>query len=395
MGLTGCGDSENASFVVSDTNSGTVGGANVIGRIDPELLVTDGVVGSALGPATVTGNSFSTRISTEGVGLLALEDGGANVRGFALTFPGETPVISFESTVFAAVSMEPGFLRLQAGPGREQIAAIRSTPGFLPFVSYLRNNAGIPLDFLSGEPEFKELLGDILASLGNPLLDGLAVPAGSASGQTVTLQNPSPRFLSISRDGQTLPDLLPPFGTLTDVAPAGQSPDYSLFGVGTLDNGDPDDNLVDRTFPSTVQASLLLPLYELAAGKRLSLEAGLNYFQTLGLDYPPLGTAAHDELLLASALQSSFAANLGELSADSFSGLSQILAQQPSIPGLGFSIGAILKFKQHKDNPTQTPIGTPIALVFIAAALLFLPSIIGITGETLFGDDATPPAEPS
>jgi len=29
------------------------------------------------------------------------------------------------------------------------------------------------------------------------------------------------------------------------------------------------------------------------------------------------------------------------------------------------------------DNPTQVPIGTPIQLVFIAAALQFLPSIIG------------------
>ncbi len=28
------------------------------------------------------------------------------------------------------------------------------------------------------------------------------------------------------------------------------------------------------------------------------------------------------------------------------------------------------------DNPTQIPIGTPIALVFIAAALLFIPSVL-------------------
>jgi hypothetical protein len=35
--------------------------------------------------------------------------------------------------------------------------------------------------------------------------------------------------------------------------------------------------------------------------------------------------------------------------------------------GLGFSIGAILKFKQHKDNPTQEPIplSTLVALKFI------------------------------
>ncbi|MEM1243244.1 MAG: type IV secretion protein IcmD [Pseudomonadota bacterium] len=55
------------------------------------------------------------------------------------------------------------------------------------------------------------------------------------------------------------------------------------------------------------------------------------------------------------------------------------------VAGFGFAIGAILKFKAHKDNPTQIPVGTPIALIFIAAALIFLPSIFGVTGKTLFG----------
>ncbi|MDF1645819.1 MAG: type IV secretion protein IcmD, partial [Legionellaceae bacterium] len=65
------------------------------------------------------------------------------------------------------------------------------------------------------------------------------------------------------------------------------------------------------------------------------------------------------------------------------------------LAGLGFSIGAIMKFKQHKDNPTQIPIGTPIALVFIAAALLFLPSILGVAGATMFGSDGGEVAGPS
>lgn len=55
------------------------------------------------------------------------------------------------------------------------------------------------------------------------------------------------------------------------------------------------------------------------------------------------------------------------------------------IAGFGFAIGAILKFKAHKDNPTQIPVGTPFALLFIAAALIFLPQIFGIAGQTLFG----------
>lgn len=69
----------------------------------------------------------------------------------------------------------------------------------------------------------------------------------------------------------------------------------------------------------------------------------------------------------------------------SFTNLTKLITAGSYLAGLGFSIGAIMKFKQHKDNPTQIPIGTPIALVFIAAALLFLPSILGVTGATMFG----------
>ena len=69
----------------------------------------------------------------------------------------------------------------------------------------------------------------------------------------------------------------------------------------------------------------------------------------------------------------------------SFANLTKLMTAGSYLAGLAFSIGAIMKFKQHKDNPTQVPIGTPVALVFIAAALLFLPTILGITGFTLFG----------
>lgn len=69
----------------------------------------------------------------------------------------------------------------------------------------------------------------------------------------------------------------------------------------------------------------------------------------------------------------------------SFSNIAKLITAGAYIGGLAFSVGAIMKFKQHKDNPTQIPIGTPIALVFIGAALLFLPSILGTAGQTLFG----------
>lgn len=73
----------------------------------------------------------------------------------------------------------------------------------------------------------------------------------------------------------------------------------------------------------------------------------------------------------------------------SFESLTKLITAGSYLAGLAFSIGAIMKFKQHKDNPTNIPVGTPIAMTFIAAALLFLPSILGVTGATLFGGSGT------
>jgi intracellular multiplication protein IcmD len=91
-------------------------------------------------------------------------------------------------------------------------------------------------------------------------------------------------------------------------------------------------------------------------------------------------------------LNDAFAAqSLGTLASSitgSFGNLAKLITAMSYMAGLAFAVGAIMKFKQHKDNPTQIPIGTPIALLFIAAALLFLPTVLGIAGKSIFGDDA-------
>jgi intracellular multiplication protein IcmD len=69
----------------------------------------------------------------------------------------------------------------------------------------------------------------------------------------------------------------------------------------------------------------------------------------------------------------------------SFGALAKLITAGSYIAGFGFSLGAILKFKQHKDNPQQIPIGTPIAMLFVAAALIFLPTIFGTANQTIFG----------
>lgn len=73
----------------------------------------------------------------------------------------------------------------------------------------------------------------------------------------------------------------------------------------------------------------------------------------------------------------------------SIGSLAQLITAGSYVGGFAFAVGAILKFKAHKDNPTQASISTPIVLLFVAAALIFLPSIFKSTGGTLFEPFAT------
>jgi len=98
--------------------------------------------------------------------------------------------------------------------------------------------------------------------------------------------------------------------------------------------------------------------------------------------------AAVTASLVAFAGSAMAAMTAGEVASSIYSSFEQItklITAGAYLGGLAFSIGAIMKFKQHKDNPTQVPIGTPIALLFIGAALLFLPSLLGVAGQTIFG----------
>lgn len=70
---------------------------------------------------------------------------------------------------------------------------------------------------------------------------------------------------------------------------------------------------------------------------------------------------------------------------ESFEGLAKLITAGAYMAGIGFVMASMLKFKAHKDNPTQIPIGTPIALLFVGSALIFLPHIFIVAGYTIFG----------
>ncbi len=71
-----------------------------------------------------------------------------------------------------------------------------------------------------------------------------------------------------------------------------------------------------------------------------------------------------------------------------FENIAKFITALAYIAGMAFVVGALVKFKGHKDNPTQIPIGTPIALLFIGAALIFAPSIFKVAGVTILTSGA-------
>jgi intracellular multiplication protein IcmD len=68
------------------------------------------------------------------------------------------------------------------------------------------------------------------------------------------------------------------------------------------------------------------------------------------------------------------------------SAVEQLIVALCYVGGIAFAGAAIMKFKQYKDNPQSGTLGQPIALIFIAAALVWLPQIIQTAGTTVFGD---------
>lgn len=93
-------------------------------------------------------------------------------------------------------------------------------------------------------------------------------------------------------------------------------------------------------------------------------------------------------LLLVSAAYATGNQGIGQIATNitqSFTAIGHLMIAVAYLAGIGFAIAAIFKFKQHKDNPTQIPMGTPIALLVIGVFLVFIANFFTPAGATLFG----------
>jgi intracellular multiplication protein IcmD len=97
-------------------------------------------------------------------------------------------------------------------------------------------------------------------------------------------------------------------------------------------------------------------------------------------------------ILAASSVFAAAPTDLGGLATNitnSFQSFGTLMIAIAYLAGIGFVLGGIFKFKQHKDNPTQIPLGTPLALLVVGIILIFLPAIFEPAGKSVFGDNAS------
>jgi intracellular multiplication protein IcmD len=74
---------------------------------------------------------------------------------------------------------------------------------------------------------------------------------------------------------------------------------------------------------------------------------------------------------------------------DSLGNVASMLGAASYVIGTGMFMVAIFQLKQHKENPTQTPLSKPMLFFVVAASLLYLPTLMGVTSGTLFATATT------
>lgn len=106
--------------------------------------------------------------------------------------------------------------------------------------------------------------------------------------------------------------------------------------------------------------------------------------KTIALSIAALSCLSLGTVIFAETIQGSGVAGLATHIKGNLGAVAQLITAIAYVAGMGFGVAAILKFKAHKDNPTQVGIGIPIAFLFIAGALLFLPSVFRSAATTLY-----------
>ena len=90
-------------------------------------------------------------------------------------------------------------------------------------------------------------------------------------------------------------------------------------------------------------------------------------------------------LLVATSVYADIGGMAGTLNKN-LTNVANLIGSVAYVAGMGFGVAAVFKFKQHRDSPTQIPIGTPFAMLGVAVALIYIPSLLTEAGSSVFSE---------
>lgn len=114
------------------------------------------------------------------------------------------------------------------------------------------------------------------------------------------------------------------------------------------------------------------------------LGVGIGLFLALGFGVAEALPAAQDTQIYFDPQRTSLSQVGGHVETQ-VNALTRIIALVCYLAGLALAWTGLVQFKVHRDQPVQTPISKPITILFVGAGLLFLPTLMDISGATLFG----------
>ena len=117
---------------------------------------------------------------------------------------------------------------------------------------------------------------------------------------------------------------------------------------------------------------------------KIKIQKIANYNHWLKAGFILLMIAAFLYATLAFAEETKDIGGAAKKLTDTFTDIGKLLVGSAYIAGFGFVIAGIFKFKLAKDSHGQIPFSTPIAIVAVGAALLFLPSLVQVVSQSVF-----------
>jgi hypothetical protein len=69
-----------------------------------------------------------------------------------------------------------------------------------------------------------------------------------------------------------------------------------------------------------------------------------------------------------------------------FDQVATLMGGSAYLAGLVFTVAAMMKIKQHRDNPTQVPVATGLVYLVAGVGLIFLPTTLSEGATTIFTD---------